>query len=345
VDTLTLHRPDDWHLHLRDGAMLAAVLPDSAAIMGRAVVMPNLVPPVVTTAQAAAYRERIRSLLPPDSRFEPLMTVYLTDQSDPQDIEAGYVDGVLSAVKLYPAGATTNSDAGVTTLGRVGRVLERLERLGMPLLVHGEVTDPDIDIFDREAVFLDRVLAPLLARHPALRVVVEHATTSQAVDFVRAHPGRVGCTVTPQHLLLNRNDLLVGGIKPHLYCLPVLKRAAHQQALIAAVTSGEPGFFLGTDSAPHTVHRKETAVGCAGCYSAPIALQLYAQVFDQAHALDKLDAFASLNGPAFYGLPANRDTVTLERAWVVVPNRLEITGPASAVRPLMAGQTLAWRVR
>lgn len=344
-DTLTLRRPDDWHLHLRDGAVLAAVLPATASVMGRAIVMPNLVPPVVTTAQAAAYRGRIRALLPPGSRFEPLMAAYLADRSDPDDLEAGHRDGVLTAVKLYPAGATTHSEAGVTDLSRLRPVLERLEALGMPLLVHGEVTWPEVDIFDREAVFLDRVLLPLLREHPALRVVVEHATTAEAVDFVRAHAPRVGCTVTPQHLLCNRNDMLVGGVRPHLYCLPVLKRARHQQALVAAVTSGDPQFFLGTDSAPHPVHAKESACGCAGCYTAPVALELYAQVFDQHAALDALEGFASLHGPAFYGLPVNEDLVTLERAPGVVPERVAVEGPVAELRPFMAGAPIGWRLR
>ncbi|MCK6504940.1 dihydroorotase [Myxococcota bacterium] len=345
MDALTLRRPDDWHLHLRDGAMLAAVLPATAAVMGRAIVMPNLVPPVVTTSQAAAYRARILALLPPGSRFQPLMTAYLTEDSDPDDLAAGHRDGVLTAVKLYPAGATTNSHAGVRDLSRVRRVLERLEALGMPLLVHGEVTTPEVDIFDREAVFLDTVLSPLLAEHTALRVVFEHATTAEAVAFVRAHRDRVGCTVTPQHLLANRNDMLVGGVRPHFYCLPVLKRARHQQALVQAVTSGEPSFFLGTDSAPHPVSAKESACGCAGCYTAPVALQLYAEVFDAHGALEKLEGFASLHGPAFYGLPVNPDRIRLVRGQDVVPSAVAVEGPAAELRPFLAGRALAWRVQ
>ncbi len=350
TDRITIRRPDDWHLHLRDGAMLAAVLPATAAVMGRAIVMPNLKPPVVTTAQAAAYRDRIRALLPADSRFQPLMTAYLTDSTDADDIAAGFRDGVLTAVKLYPAGATTNSDAGVTDLRRTDAVLERMAQLGMPLLVHGEVTDAHVDIFDREAAFLDDVLAPLLDRHPTLRVVLEHVTTADAVDFVLANASdaavpRVGATITAQHLLVNRNDMLVGGIRPHLYCLPILKRARHQQALIQAATSGHPAFFLGTDSAPHPVGAKESDCGCAGCYTAPVALELYAQVFDDAGALDTLEAFASRNGPAFYGLPVNQDTVTLVRGEGRVPQAVRVNGPEGELRPFMAGSTLSWQVQ
>ncbi len=343
TDRIVLRRPDDWHLHLRDGDLLAAVLPATAAVMGRAVVMPNLVPPVVTTAQAVAYRARILSLLPLNHRFEPLMTAYLTDRSDPGDIEAGFRDGVLTAVKLYPAGATTNSDAGVTALSAVRRVLERLEAIGMPLLVHGEVTDPDVDIFDREAVFIDRRLGPLLDEHPGLRVVLEHVTTADGVDFVKAHGGRVGATVTAQHLLVNRNDMLVGGVRPHLYCLPVLKRARHQRALRAAVCSGDPSFFLGTDSAPHLVIRKESACGCAGCFTAPAALPLYAEVFEEEGALDRLEGFASVHGPAFYGLPVNDDSVTLVRAQREVPRRIMVDD-GEELRPFMAGRPLRWAV-
>ncbi|TNE85600.1 MAG: dihydroorotase [Deltaproteobacteria bacterium] len=344
MDSLTLRRPDDWHLHLRDAAMLDAVLPPTAAVFGRAVVMPNLKPPVTTTEQAAAYRERILASLPEGSRFTPLMTAYLTDRTDPDDLAAGHAAGVLTAVKLYPAGATTNSDAGVTSLTRLERVLERLADIGMPLLVHGEVTDHDVDIFDREARFLDEVLEPIVAKFPTLRVVVEHATTAEAVQFVRAHGERVGCTITPQHLLANRNDLLVGGIRPHFYCLPVLKRRKHQVALLEAATSGEAGFFLGTDSAPHPKHAKESDCGCAGCYSAPAALPLYAEAFERAGALEHLETFASLNGPAFYGLPVNEDTVTLVRKSWEVPESVAVDGPASEIVPFWAGQSLRWRV-
>lgn len=344
TDRLTLRRPDDWHLHLRDDAMLRAVLPPTAARFARAVVMPNLKPPVTTAAQAAAYRDRIVAALPEGASFQPLMTAYLTDRTDPDDLAAGHADGILTAVKLYPAGATTNSDAGVTDLGGLDPVLERMSAIGMPLLVHGEVTHPDVDIFDREARFLDEVLTPLARRHEGLRIVVEHATTSEAVDFVRAHGDRVGCTITPQHLLANRNDMLVGGIKPHFYCLPVLKRATHQAALLEAATSGESGFFLGTDSAPHATHTKENACGCAGCYSAPAAIELYAEAFDLAGKLDQLEAFASLNGPRFYGLPVNEDTITLVRDSWTVPNAVAVDGPAAQITPFHAGKALRWRL-
>jgi len=341
---LVLRRPDDWHLHLRDGAMMQAVLPATAAVMGRAVVMPNLLPPVVTSAQALAYWDRIRSLLPAGSSFQPLMTAYLTEDSDPDDLAAGHRDGLLVAVKLYPVGATTHSDAGVRDLSRIDPVLERMQARGMPLLVHGEVTDPEVDIFDREAVFLDRVLAPLLDRYPELRVVLEHVTTAEGVDFVRARAPQVAATLTPQHLLANRNDMLVGGIRPHFYCLPVLKRRRHQQALIQAATSGDASFFLGTDSAPHAVSAKESACGCAGCFTAPVALPLYAEVFETAGALEQLEAFASLNGPAFYGLPPNGDRIGLERAHDTVPERILVDGPQAELRPWLAGRALRWRV-
>ena len=343
-DRLVLPRPDDWHLHLRDGDMLAAVLPHTAAQMGRAIVMPNLKPPVLTTADAAAYGARIRAALPEGSTFQPLMTAYLTDRTDPDDLQRGHEEGVLTAVKLYPAGATTNSASGVTDLAGLRGVFERMERLGMPLLVHGEVTDDHVDIFDREAVFLETVLGPLLAEHEGLRCVVEHMTTADSVDFVRAHGERVGGTITPQHLLANRNDLLVGGIRPHFYCLPVLKRATHQRALVAAATSGEASFFLGTDSAPHPVHAKESDCGCSGCYTAPVALELYAEVFDAEGAMDQLPAFASRNGPAFYGLPVNEAQVTLVRGETVVPSAVAVEGPAAELRPFLAGRSLRWRL-
>ena len=342
--SMQIRRPDDWHLHLRDGDMLRAVLPATAAVMGRAMVMPNLRPPVVDTATAAAYRSRILAALPDGSDFQPFMACYLTDRTDPDDLAHGFESGVLKAVKLYPAGATTNSDSGVTNLDALSGVLERMADIGMPLLVHGEVTDPEVDLFDREARFLDTVLEPLLARHRKLRVVVEHATTSEAVDFVRAHADRVGCTLTPQHLLANRNHMLVGGIRPHFYCLPILKRARHQQALIQAATSGEANFFLGTDSAPHAKHLKETSCGCAGCYTAPAALELYAEAFERAGELQNLEAFASVNGPTFYGVPVNEDTVTLVREPWQVPAFAEVSGPAKGVVPFYAGETLQWRV-
>jgi dihydroorotase len=338
--SLTLRRPDDWHLHLRDGSMLAAVLPATVRSFGRAIIMPNLRPPVTTTAAAVAYRQRIRELLPPDSRFEPLMTCYATDATDPDEVERGWRDGVFAAVKLYPAHATTNSDHGVTDIARVRPLIERLERLGMPLLVHGEVTDPAVDVFDREAVFIERVLAPLLAAHPGLRVVFEHVTTAEAVAFVRSHAdgGRLGATITAHHLLINRNALFVGGLRPHAYCLPVAKRERHRQALVAAATSGEAPFFLGTDSAPHPVGAKESACGCAGIFTAPAALELYAEAFDAVGALDRLEAFASLNGPRFYRLPPNPDSVSLERRSWIVP--AEIAG----VVPFRSGEAVAWRL-
>ncbi|MEI8394977.1 MAG: dihydroorotase [Rhodospirillaceae bacterium] len=339
-DRITLRRPDDWHLHLRDGDMLRAVLPPTLERFGRAVIMPNLRPPVTDVAAAVAYRDRILALVPPGSRFQPLMTCYATDNTDPDAVERGWQEGVFAAVKLYPAGATTNSDHGVTDLRRLRPLLERLQVLGMPFLVHGEVTDPAVDIFDREAVFIERVLEPLLRDFPALRVVFEHVTTAEAVAFVRAHAGsgRLGATVTAHHLLINRNALFVGGLRPHAYCLPVVKRERHRLALVEAATSGEPGFFLGTDSAPHPVGAKESACGCAGIFTAPAAIELYAEAFDLAGALDRLEAFASLNGPRFYRLAPNEDRVTLERNPRTMP--AEIAG----VMPFRAGETVAWRL-
>ena len=340
-DLLTLRRPDDWHLHLRDGAMLRAVLPATIKRFARAVVMPNLRPPVTSRAEAAAYRDRILALVPPGERFQPLMTCYATDQVDVDQVEAGWREGLFVAVKMYPAHATTNSDHGVTDVTRIRPLLERMQRLGMPLLVHGEVTDPDIDIFDREAVFIDRVLAPALADFPALRVVLEHVTTADAVAFVRAHAasGRLGATITAHHLLINRNALFAGGLRPHAYCLPVAKRERHRLALVEAATSGEPAFFLGTDSAPHPVAAKESACGCAGLFTAPAALELYAEVFDRAGALDRLEVFASLNGPRFYRLPVNEDTVTLERvAW-------SMSDSIDGVVPFRAGEVIEWRLQ
>lgn len=310
--TLTLIRPDDWHLHLRDGAMLAGVLPASRHF-ARAIVMPNLVPPVVTARDAAAYRARIRAALPERQDFTPLMTLYLTETTDPADVAAAAAEGLVTAVKLYPAGATTNSASGVREISAVMPVLEKMAEIGLPLCVHGEVTDPEVDIFDREAVFIERVLAPLIARLPELRVVMEHVTTRDGVEFVRAGGPNLGATLTVHHLILNRNHLLVGGVRPHFYCLPVLKREIHREALVAAATAGAGRFFLGTDSAPHTRAAKEAACGCAGVFTAPNALPWLAHVFDTAGALDRLEAFASLNGPAFYGLPANSGRIRLER--------------------------------
>ena len=339
MDRLTLTRPDDWHLHLRDGAMLAAVLPDTARRFGRAIVMPNLKPPVRTVADANAYRERILAALPAGMAFEPLMTLYLTDNTDPAEIARAKASGGVQAVKYYPAGATTNSDSGVTDIRKVDAVLAAMQEAGLPLLLHGEVTDTEVDVFDREAVFIDRILAPLLQRLPRLKIVLEHITTRQAAEFVTAAPANVAATVTAHHLLYNRNAMFQGGIRPHYYCLPVLKRETHRAALIEAATGGNPKFFLGTDSAPHPKGAKECACGCAGIYTAHAALELYAEAFDGAGALDRLEAFASFHGPDFYGLPRNTETVTLVRE----------TTPLAAdhlagVVPLRAGENLAWRL-
>ncbi len=340
-DTLTLTRPDDWHVHLRDGAMLQAVAPATAAQFARAIVMPNLVTPITTVQAAEAYRSRILDAVGESADFTPLMTCYLTDQADPAEIRRGYEQGVFTAVKLYPAGATTNSAFGVTDINRMSDVFESMQDTGMPLLVHGEVTDPSIDIFDREAVFIDRVLEPLLRDFPALKVVFEHITTAQAVAFVRAQGPRVAATITVHHLMIARNAMFEGGIRPHMYCLPVAKREQHRLALREAATSGEASFFLGTDSAPHVVEAKESACGCAGIYSAPVAMELYAQVFDEERSLDKLEAFAALNGPGFYGLPVNAGTLTLRRREWTVPDSVSVPGE-TAVIPFRAGETLQW---
>jgi dihydroorotase len=340
-DRLTLRRPDDWHLHLRDGAMLGAVLPFTAAQMGRAIVMPNLRPPVVDAKRAAAYREEIRAALPPGAEFEPLMTAYLTDDTDPDDIEAGARDGVFTAAKLYPAHATTNSAHGVTDVARLRRVLERMEKIGLPLLVHGEVTDAQVDVFDREAVFLDRILSPVRRDHPGLKIVLEHVTTREGVEWVRDAAGPTAGTITAHHLLIDRNAMLVGGIRPHMYCLPVAKRATHRTALLAAATAGDGKFFLGTDSAPHPIADKESACGCAGIFTAPTALELYAEAFDQLGRLDRLEEFASLAGPRFYGLPANEARVTLVRRPQPVPPRIDVSGTV-AVHPFRGGETVAF---
>ena len=340
-DRLTLTRPDDWHLHLRDGAALAAVLPHTARQFGRAIVMPNLRPPVTTVALALAYRARILAALPAGADFEPLMTLYLTDTLPPEEIARARAAGVV-AVKLYPAGATTNSDAGVTDLRRTYRTLEAMQREGLPLLVHGEVTDPEIDLFDREQAFIDARLIPLRRDFPELRIVFEHITTREAAQYVRDADRFVGATITAHHLLYNRNAIFLGGLRPHWYCLPVLKRERHRQALVAAATSGSEKFFLGTDSAPHAVHLKEHAVGCAGCYTALSALELYAEAFDAAGALDRLEAFASVNGPAFYGLPRNAGTVTLRRERWTLPEMLPF-GDAE-LKPLRGGETLNWKL-
>ncbi len=341
--TLTLARPDDWHLHLRDDAALAAVLPDTARRFARAIVMPNLRPPVTSVAQARAYRERIIQALPAGMEFDPLMTLYLTDNMPPAEIEAAQASGIVHAVKLYPAGATTNSDAGVTDIRKCAATLARMEALGLPLLVHGEVTDPAVDVFDREAVFIDSVLLPLLRDFPALKLVLEHITTLEGIAFVKAQGAHVAGTLTAHHLLLNRNALFAGGIRPHHYCLPVLKRETHRQALVAAAVSGNPKFFLGTDSAPHAKSAKEAACGCAGCYTAHAGIELYAEAFEAAGALDRLEAFASHFGPDFYGLPRNTATITLvKEAWPVPLAQAYFAN--DALVPLRAGETIAWRL-
>lgn len=340
TDTLTLTRPDDWHLHLRDGAMMRAVLPASARQFGRAIVMPNLKPPVVTTAQALAYRQRIVEALPPDADFKPLMTLYLTDETPPDEIKRAAEAGIV-ALKLYPAGATTNSDSGVTDIRKTYATLAAMQRHGLKLLVHSEVTDPEVDIFDREAVFIDRVLQPLRRDFPKLKIVMEHITTAQAAQYVQDAGAHTAATITAHHLLYNRNAIFQGGLRPHWYCLPILKRERHRQALLRAATGGSTRFFLGTDSAPHTVQAKESDCGCAGCYTAYAALELYAQAFEQAGALDQLEAFASFNGPDFYGLPRNSSSVTLLRTRWTVPQHC--AGGDGQVVPLGAGSTLHWR--
>jgi dihydroorotase len=340
---LTLTRPDDWHLHLRDGDYLRAVLPDTAKRFARAIVMPNLKPPVTTVALALAYRQRILDALPAGMRFEPLMTLYLTDNMRHEEIiQLKQIDSI-KAIKYYPAGATTNSDAGVTDLARCTAVLEAMQEKGVPLLVHGEVTDTAVDIFDRERVFLERVLVPLTARYPRLKIVVEHITTREAVQFVSGAPAHIAATITAHHLLLNRNALFAGGMRPHNYCLPVLKREVHREALVSAAVSGNPRFFLGTDSAPHARHTKEVDCGCAGCYTAHAGIELYAEAFEAAGALDKLEGFASHYGADFYGLPRNRDTITLERETWCVP--MDVTYGDDRLTPFRAGGEVRWRLR
>ena len=343
ADSLTLRRPDDWHLHLRDGAMLEAVLPFSARDFGRAIIMPNLVPPVVTGAQARAYRERIVAALPAGVAFEPLMTLYLTESTDPEDVAAAAASGLVKAVKLYPAGATTNSQSGVRDFAKVDGVLEKMAEIGLPLCVHGEVTDPAVDIFDREAVFIERVLIPMRRRHPDLRVVMEHVTTRNGIDYVRSQGETIAATLTVHHLIINRNSILVGGIRPHYFCLPIAKREEHRLALVEAATSGEAKFFLGTDSAPHPDHDKETACGCAGCFTSPNALACLVEVFERAGALDRLEAFASLNGPAFYRLPANEERITLRRSDEARPHPAKVSLPGATVTVFDPGFPLHWR--
>jgi dihydroorotase len=342
MKNLTITRPDDWHVHLRDGDALRSTVPDSAQHFGRTIVMPNLAPPVTTTEQALAYHERILAQRPVNNSWQPLMVLYLTDNTTPEEIIKAKASGQVYACKYYPAGATTNSDSGVTNLDNVYPVLAEMEKQSLPLLLHGEVTDTEIDIFDREAVFIDRHLGKLVEHFPALKIVLEHITTRQGAEFVASAPANVGATITPQHLLFNRNQMLAGGIRPHYYCLPILKRNEHQQALIAAATSGSPKFFLGTDSAPHAKNRKETACGCAGCYSNHAAMALYAEAFEKAEALDKLEGFASHFGADFYGLPRNSDTITLERNPWILPDTVPL-GDDSMV-PLCAGETLNWQV-
>ena len=339
--TLTIREPDDWHLHLRDDAMLALAADITARQFARAIVMPNLVPPVTTVAAAEAYRDRILAALPPGRRFTPLMTAYLTDEIDPDEIETGFKKGVFTACKLYPAGATTNSSAGVTDVRKIGLVLERMQTIGMPLLLHGEVTSPDIDIFDREAAFLETVLEPMLRDFPALKVVLEHITTTDSAQFVQDAGPTLAATITAHHLHIDRNALFEGGLRPHAYCLPVAKRRHHRTALRQAAVSGNPKFFLGTDSAPHQKQDKESACGCAGIFSAPVALESYALTFDEEGALDKLEAFASEFGPRFYGLPLNEGTITLHRESQTVPET--VTQGDVSVVPFHAGETLAWR--
>jgi dihydroorotase len=341
-DSLSLIRPDDWHVHLRDGDALAAVVPHTAAQFARAVVMPNLKPAVTTTAQALAYKQRIQAALPAGSPFQPLMTLYLTDHTPADEIHRAHDSGVV-AVKLYPAGATTNSSAGVTDLRHTHQTLEAMQCVGMPLLVHGEVTDPEIDLFDREAVFIDKHLVPLRRDFPQLNIVFEHITTREAAQYVAQAGAHTAATITAHHLLFNRNALFLGGVRPHYYCLPVLKREIHRQALLHAAVSGSDRFFLGTDSAPHATHLKEHASGCAGCYTALSALELYAQAFDSVNALDKLEGFASLHGPDFYGLPRNTERVVLKRQAWTLPESLPL-GEAS-IKPLCGGETLAWQLQ
>ena len=334
TDTITIPRPDDWHVHLRDGDMLRAVGPFTARQFGRAIIMPNLVPPVTTVEAASAYRQRIVAAAGPD--FTPLMTAYLTNDIAPSEIERGHAEGVWVAAKLYPAGATTNSASGVTDVANIRAVLETMQRIGMPLCVHGEVTDPDVDVFDREAVFIDRVLANVVRDFPALKIVFEHVTTRDAVQFVDAAPATIAATVTPQHMLLNRNALFQGGLRPHAYCLPVVKREEHRLAVRNAATSGSSKFFLGTDSAPHSVEAKENACGCAGIFNAPFALETYVAMFDEDDALQHFEAFASRNGALFYGLSVSDETVTLVRRETNVPDRV------AGLVPFLAGQTLNW---
>lgn len=342
MDTLTITQPDDWHLHLRDGAALTNTVPDAARNFARGMVMPNLSPPISSVAEAQAYRQRILAALPEDASWQPLMTLYLTDNTGIQDIEQASTSGIIHGIKYYPAGTTTNSSSGVTNIDHLTPVLEHMQKVGIPLQVHGEVNDPDIDIFDREAVFIDRTMLPLTERYPELKIIFEHVTTLEATQFVTDSSSNIGATITPQHLMFNRNELLAGGIRPHLYCLPVLKRNCHQQALIRAATSANPKFFLGTDSAPHSRDAKETACGCAGCYSHHAAIELYAEIFSKADGLDKLEGFAGYFGADFYGLPRNEQSITLRKQPWQLPHSTSL-GDEQMI-PLCAGNTLQWQV-
>jgi dihydroorotase len=340
--TLTITRPDDWHLHVRDGEVLSHVVPHTARCFARAIIMPNLKPPVTTVQQALEYRERVLAAVPNNISFEPLMTLYLTDNTSPVEIRHAVETPHVHAVKYYPAGATTNADSGVTDISHTYAALEVMEELGLPLLIHGEVTDPDIDVFDREAVFIETVLIPLLQRYPKLRVVLEHITTRQAVEFIQATQENIAATITAHHLMMNRNAMFQGGIRPHHYCLPVLKREYHRQALIQAATSGSPKFFLGTDSAPHGKTAKESACGCAGMYTAHAAIEFYAEAFEQAGALDKLESFSSFFGPDFYGLPRNTDNITLQKQAWDIPQTLSFAD--DTLIPLRAGESVSWQL-
>jgi len=341
---ITLRKPDDWHLHVRDGAMLKASLPFTARHFGRAIIMPNLLPPVVKVKDAEAYRSRVLSARPEGSGFQPLMTCYLTDDTSPDEVESGFRSKVFTAVKLYPANATTNSAAGVTDLGKVRKVFARMEKIGMPLLIHGEEVDPEVDVFDREAVFIERRLAPLLKDFPGLKVVLEHLSSAIAVDFVRAHAPQLGGTITPYHLCLNRTDWLGSGLRPYMYCMPVIKTEKDRRALVEAATSGDACFFLGTDSAPHPVAKKLDVVGAAGLFNSPVAIETYAKVFANAGRLDKLEAFASLNGPKHYGLAPNSDTITLEQKTWTAPEEVRVDGPDERALVYRGGEAIEWRV-
>jgi dihydroorotase len=344
TERITIRKPDDWHLHVRDGAMLKAVLPFTAAHFGRAICMPNLFPPVMTVKDAIAYRQRVLAALPEGAKFQPLMTCYLTDNTDPDDVEAGFRDAVFTAVKMYPAHATTNSAYGVTDFDKINRVLARMEKIGMPFLIHGEEADPQIDIFDREAVFIERRLSPMIRNFPGLRIVLEHVSSRDGVEFVKAHAPQLGATVTPYHLMLTRTDWLGYGNRPYMYCMPVIKRREDRDAIRKAVTSGHPAFFLGTDSAPHPIGRKLNTVGVPGIFNAPVAIESYAQVFAEENALDKLEGFASLNGPRHYGLPPNTDSIVLERTEWTAPEEVKVDGPDERALIHRGGEQILWKV-